>query len=78
MHGQEKALQRLCAQWLTLHGIYFECDRMDKRTSGKCPLLKLCAEIRSGDLCSNKRSLELFAKSSNKKSKSRPEFALPQ
>ena len=36
MHGQEKALQRLCAQWLTLHGIYFECDRMDRRTSGKC------------------------------------------
>lgn len=36
VHGQEKALQRLCAQWLTLHGIYFECDRMDRRTSGKC------------------------------------------
>ena len=26
----------MCAQWLTLHGIYFECDRMDRRTSGKC------------------------------------------
>jgi hypothetical protein len=27
VHGQEKALQTLCAQWLTLHGIYFECDK---------------------------------------------------
>ena len=36
MRGQEKALQRLCAQWLTLHGVYFESDRMDRLTSGKC------------------------------------------
>src|SRR5258705_12902489 len=36
VYEQEKALQRLCAQWLTLHGIYFEADRMDRRTSGRC------------------------------------------
>ena len=36
MLAQERELQRLCANWLNLHGIYFECDRMDKRTSGKC------------------------------------------
>ena len=36
VYEQEKALQRLCAQWLTLHDIYFETDRMDRRTSGKC------------------------------------------
>jgi hypothetical protein len=36
VYEQEKALQRLCAQWLTLHDIYFEADRMDRRTSGKC------------------------------------------
>jgi hypothetical protein len=36
VYEQEKALQRLCAQWLTLHNVYFEADRMDRRTSGRC------------------------------------------
>jgi hypothetical protein len=34
--GQEKELQLVCARWLDLNGIYFESDRMDKRSSGKC------------------------------------------
>jgi hypothetical protein len=44
VYEQEKALQRLCAQWLTLHDIYFEADRMDRRTSGKCgrPDFRIC------------------------------------
>lgn len=33
--GQEKELQRQVWNYLTLKGIYFESDRMDKRTSGK-------------------------------------------
>ena len=33
--GQETAFQNLCAQWLDLEQIYYETDRMDKRTSGK-------------------------------------------
>jgi hypothetical protein len=33
--GQEKQLQDDVTQWLNLHEIYFESDRMDKRTSGK-------------------------------------------
>ena len=33
--GEEIKLQRLCMNWLLLHDIYFEWDRVDKRTSGK-------------------------------------------
>jgi hypothetical protein len=33
--GEEKNLQRLVANWLNLQGIYYEQERMDKRTSGK-------------------------------------------
>jgi hypothetical protein len=33
--GEEKKLQQLCAEWLSLNEIYFETDRMDKKTSGK-------------------------------------------
>jgi hypothetical protein len=33
--GQEKKLQQEIYQWLLYHKIYFEWDRMDKRTSGK-------------------------------------------
>jgi hypothetical protein len=35
VRGQERELQKLVANWLDLNGIYFESDRMDKRTSGK-------------------------------------------
>jgi hypothetical protein len=35
IRGQEIELQKLVANWLELNGIYFESDRMDKRTSGK-------------------------------------------
>ena len=31
----EIELQKLVANWLNLHSIYFEWDRTDKRTSGK-------------------------------------------
>lgn len=42
--GEEKTLQRLIANYLNLNGIYFEQDRMDKRTSGKVgrPDFRLC------------------------------------
>lgn len=33
--GQEKHLQKLVAQWLDLHEIYYDCDRMDQKTSGR-------------------------------------------
>ena len=33
--GQEEELQRDIYKWLFYHEIYFEWDRMDKRTSGK-------------------------------------------
>jgi hypothetical protein len=33
--GEEKKLQKLVVNWLSLHGIYSEWDRTDKRTSGK-------------------------------------------
>ena len=33
--GEEIKLQRLCLNWLSLHGYYWEYDRPDKRTSGK-------------------------------------------
>jgi hypothetical protein len=33
--GEEKKLQRLVANYFNLRGIYYETDRMDKRTSGK-------------------------------------------
>jgi hypothetical protein len=35
VRGQEIELQKLCMNWLSLHKIYFEWDRTDKRTSGK-------------------------------------------
>ena len=35
LRGQERKLQNLIGQFLTLKGIYFENDRMDKRTSGR-------------------------------------------
>ena len=35
IRGQEIELQKLVANWLNLHSIYFEWDRTDKRTSGK-------------------------------------------
>ena len=42
--GEEKKLQAVIANFLTLKGIYFEWDRMDKRTSGKKgrPDFRLC------------------------------------
>jgi hypothetical protein len=33
--GEERKLQDAIARWLAFEGIYFESDRMDKRTSGK-------------------------------------------
>lgn len=33
--GEENKLQSLVANFLNLRGIYFETDRMDRRTSGK-------------------------------------------
>lgn len=33
--GEEHKLQRLVYNWLNLHQIYFDHDRMDRRTSGK-------------------------------------------
>jgi len=33
--GQEKQLQDDVTRWLNLHQIYFNSDRMDKKTSGK-------------------------------------------
>ena len=33
--GEERRFQEAIAGWLDLEGIYFEFDRMDKRTSGK-------------------------------------------
>lgn len=33
--GEERKLQNLIGNYLSLHGIYFESDRMDKRTRGK-------------------------------------------
>jgi hypothetical protein len=35
LSGQEKELQQTVYQWLLYHEIYFEWDRMDRRTSGK-------------------------------------------
>jgi hypothetical protein len=35
MTAEEIKLQRLCMNWLLLHDIYFEWDRVDKRTSWK-------------------------------------------
>jgi hypothetical protein len=35
VRGQEIELQKLVANWLNLHSIYYETDRPDKRTSGK-------------------------------------------
>jgi hypothetical protein len=35
IRGEEIRLQKLCMNWLSLHNIYFEWDRTDKRTSGK-------------------------------------------
>ena len=35
VRGEEIKLQKLCLNWLSLHGIYSEWDRTDKRTSGK-------------------------------------------
>lgn len=35
IRGQELELQKLVANWLNLHSIYYEWDRTDKRTSGK-------------------------------------------
>jgi hypothetical protein len=35
VRGQEIELQKLVANWLNLHSIYYEWDRPDKRTSGK-------------------------------------------
>jgi hypothetical protein len=35
IRGQEIELQKLVANWLNLHSIYYEWDRTDKRTSGK-------------------------------------------
>ena len=35
IRGEEMRLQKLVVQWLDLHQIYWESDRMDKRTSGK-------------------------------------------
>lgn len=42
--GEEKKLQGLIANYLGLHQIYFEVDRMDRRTSGKRgrPDFRLC------------------------------------
>ena len=42
--GEEKKLQKLIANYLSLHDIYFECDRMDKRTRGKVgrPDFRIC------------------------------------
>ena len=33
--GEEIKLQKHCLNWLSLHGIYWEWDRTDRRTSGK-------------------------------------------
>jgi hypothetical protein len=33
--GKEKELQKQIASYLDLNEIYYECDRMDKKTSGK-------------------------------------------
>jgi hypothetical protein len=33
--GEEKKLQQLCASWLDVNQIYYETDRIDKKTSGK-------------------------------------------
>ena len=35
VRGQEIELQKLVANWLNLHSIYYEWDRTDKKTSGK-------------------------------------------
>lgn len=35
VRGEEIKLQKLCLNWLSLHGIYWEWDRSDKRTGGK-------------------------------------------
>lgn len=53
--GQERDLQADIATWLDHEQIYFESDRMDKRTSGK----KGRADFR---ICANGRWLSLEAK----------------
>ncbi len=42
--GEERKLQNLIANYLSFHGIYFEHDRMDKRTRGKVgrPDFRIC------------------------------------
>lgn len=42
--GEERKLQKLIANYLSLHEIYFEQDRMDKRTRGKIgrPDFRIC------------------------------------
>lgn len=42
--GQEKQLQNLITNYLNLHQIYFESDRMDRKTSGKVgrPDFRIC------------------------------------
>ncbi len=42
--GEERKLQNLIANYLSLHDIYFERDRMDKRTRGKVgrPDFRIC------------------------------------
>jgi len=35
VRGEEIKLQKDCLNWLNYHGIYWEYDRPDKRTSGK-------------------------------------------
>ena len=56
--GEERKLQDAIAQWLDFEGIYFESDRMDKRTSGK----KGRADFR---ICANGRWLSVEAKAGN-------------
>jgi hypothetical protein len=42
--GQEQKLQGIIANYLNLHGIYYETDRMDRKTSGAKgrPDFRLC------------------------------------
>ena len=56
--GEERRLQDDIATWLDHEQIYFESDRMDKRTSGK----KGRADFR---ICANGRWLALEAKAGN-------------
>jgi hypothetical protein len=56
--GQERELQDVIAKWLDLEGIYYENDRMDKKTSGK----KGRADFR---ICVAGRWVSLEAKAGN-------------